>query len=512
MKKYFSLYLTLLITGLLISGLIIGCGGGGSSSSSGGSSGTVEGTITNSQTGNPVQGAIVNIDGVKTTSNSEGQYSISGLNAGSGKYVAVTAKAYSNYKGSVDVTAGITVTHNVKMDQTSWQKSYGGSDQDKAFSGCETSDGGFIFAGGSFSTDGDVEGNHGGRDAWLVKTDKFGEIEWKKCYGGTGSEAAFSIIQTSDGGYIFTGYSGSNDGDVSGNHGEYDLWIVKIDSTGTIQWQKCYGGTSSEMGNFITASSDGGYAVAGYSESKDGDLTENKGSEDYWIIKIDSEGNLLWQRSYGGGSPDIANSIRLTSDGGYFVTGNTRSDNGDVVGFINTSDYWILKLDSSGYIQWQKCIGSEGVDYCYDGRQLDDGSYIAVGHITYGGGNITVGSKLHCALLVKMDSSGEFEWMKSIGEDEHYQFPHSIVTTSDNGFVFTGYRDADVWLVKIDSNQEVAWEKTFEGSDSCQGFNLLRMSNDDLLITGWSEGMEGSHGDKDFMVIKTDPDGNLYPD
>jgi hypothetical protein len=149
-------------------------------------------------------------------------------------------------------------------------------------------DGGYIFAGGSFSNDGDVIGNHGSYDVWVVKSDSVGNLQWQKCLGGTSDEEAFSIQQITDGGYALTGYTESNDGDVSGIHGFRDFWVVKLDSMGNLQWQKCLGGADLENGFFVQQTIDGGYILTGITVSNDGDINGNHGGGDVWVVKLSS--------------------------------------------------------------------------------------------------------------------------------------------------------------------------------------------------------------------------------
>ena len=183
------------------------------------------------------------------------------------------------------------------------------------------------------------------------------EIEWQRCLGGTIGENAYSIQITSDGGYIIAGNTQSNDGDVSGNHGGTDIWIIKLSSQGDIQWQKCLGGTLSENAYSIQQTIDSGYIVAGYTTSSDGDVTGNHGNDDMWVVKLDNLGNLQWQKCMGGTSWDQAYYIQQTTNGGYILAGKTYSNDGDVSGNHGEWDMWVVKLDDLGNIQWQKCMG-----------------------------------------------------------------------------------------------------------------------------------------------------------
>src|SRR5690606_36383484 len=168
----------------------------------------------------------------------------------------------------------------------------------------------YILTGSSESNDGDVSGNHGNFDCWIVRLDNIGNIQWQKSLGGSQEDSSGQIQQTFDGGYIMVGYSRSNNGDVSGNHGHYDYWVVKLDMSGNIQWQKSLGGSGVDMAHSIQQTIDGGYIVAGLSQSNDGDVTGNHGGADYWIVKLDDNGNIDWQKSFGGTGSDNAYSIR----------------------------------------------------------------------------------------------------------------------------------------------------------------------------------------------------------
>jgi hypothetical protein len=280
----------------------------------------------------------------------------------------------------------------VKLDASGniqWQKCLGGTGDDRANSIQQTTDGGYVVAGRTYSNDGNVTGNHGSDDYWVVKLDASGNIQWQKCLGGTSWEYASSIQQTTDGGYVAAGYTRSNDGDVSGNHGDWDYWVVKLDSSGNIQWQKCLGGTSWDEAYSIQQTTDGGYVVTGYTTSNDGDVSGNHGGEDYWVVKLDSSGNIQWQKCLGGTGDDRANSIQQTTDGGYVVAGYTYSNDGDVSGNHGGRDFWVVKLDASGNIQWQKCLGGTNWDEAYSIHQTTDGGYVVAGRTWSNDGDVS---------------------------------------------------------------------------------------------------------------------------
>jgi pyocin large subunit-like protein len=239
-----------------------------------------------------------------------------------------------------------------------WNKLLGGSSSDNATHIQQTTDGGYIISGSSESSDnGDVSGtNHGSYDYWIVKLDDLGNIVWNKLLGGSSNETATNIQQTSDGGYILSGFSSSSaSGNVSEtNHGSSDYWIVKLDDLGNIVWNKLLGGSSNEFATNIQQTSDEGYIISGYSSSSaSGNVSEtNHGFIDYWIVKLDALGNIVWNKLLGGRSSDAASNIQQTTDGGYIISGySVSSASGNV---LETNhgiyDYWIVKLDALGNI------------------------------------------------------------------------------------------------------------------------------------------------------------------
>jgi hypothetical protein len=348
-----------------------------------------------------------------------------------------------------------------------WQKCLGGSNFEIAFSIQPTPDSGYILTGQVNSNDGDVSGNHGGGDVWVVKLNAIGEIEWQKCLGGSAYDAAKKIQNTPDGGYILVGITGSNDGDVIGNHGGTDVWVVKLSEIGNLEWQKCLGGSGAEDAYSIAPTSDGRYILIGKTASYDGDLTNNPphsfNTTDVWVVKLDAQGAINWQSCIGGDDDEIGCAIEPTSDGGYILAGQTKSNNGDVSGYNGAGDIWLVKLTSLGVLDWQKCIGgANSTDIAKDIHQTLEGGYILTG---WGGdeGNIINGFE---AIVVKLSQTGAIEWQKYLGgiDDET---SYSIKVTSDGGYVVgvtavskdgipnvsVGYGGAsEISLIKLDNN------------------------------------------------------------
>ncbi len=258
-----------------------------------------------------------------------------------------------------------------------WEKSIGGTSDDYGYFIETTSDGGYITVGTTVSADGVVPGNFGIADVLLTKLDSSGNIVWIKNLGGTDLEEGYSVYQTIDGGYFITGYTRSNDIHVASNFGAKDIWVVKTNALGTIQWENTFGGTNDERAYYSTQTVDGGYILSGYTESNNNDVTFNNGAADVWIVKMDSAGTLQWQKCYGGTGYDYGYHISETTDGGYIITANSDSNDGDVTGYHGgTSDIWIIKTNNIGTIEWEQCYGGSYLEYGTTAYSTPDGGYI----------------------------------------------------------------------------------------------------------------------------------------
>jgi len=276
-----------------------------------------------------------------------------------------------------------------------WQKCLGGSGEETATSIQQTTDGGYIVAGQAQSDDGDVIGIHkdvSGRpsnDVWIVKLDDKGSIVWQKTLGGSNTEIAQSVQQTKDGGYIVAGSTGSNDGDVTKLYGAWDGWIIKLSDTGGLIWQKTIGGTHDDILNSVVETTDGGYILTGQTGSNDHDVSGNhldtlgNATTDLWVVKIDSLGTINWQKCYGGKGIDVGSEIQPILGGGYVVAGYSTSTDGDVTGSryrkVPSYDYWALQITNSGDINWNKCMGGTDWEYAYSIKETDDRGYVVVG-------------------------------------------------------------------------------------------------------------------------------------
>ena len=307
-----------------------------------------------------------------------------------------------------------------------WQKAYGEKDYEYAKSIQQTKDGGYIIAGGIYSL------SVGNYQVYLLKLDAGGNATWTKTYGGRSYDHAYSIQQTNDGGYITTGYTGSF------GAGGYDVYVLKLNEGGELEWQKTYGGSGEDYSNFIQQTTDGGYIVAGWTYSSD---TNN----DAYILKLDSNGNVIWQNTYGGNGDDKAYSIQQVVDGGYIVAGTTSSSG------AGGYDIYVLKLDENGNTLWTKTFGGKNDDYAYSIQQTNDGGYIVAGYTSsFGAGDKDV-------YVLKLDKNGDEIWTKTFG-GKREDNANSIQQTNDGGYIVAGYTASfgaggwDVYVIKMDAN------------------------------------------------------------
>jgi parallel beta-helix repeat protein len=303
--------------------------------------------------------------------------------------------------------------------------------------------------------------------------------DWNKTYGGTAIDEVYSVVQTSDGGYALAGYTGSY------GAGSYDFWLVKTDSSGTAQWNKTYGGTGADYAYSVVQTSDGGYAIAGWTNSS------GAGNFDFWLVKTDSSGTMQWNKTYGGTSIDYCFSLIQTDDGGYALAGHN-------------SDFWLVKTDSSGTAQWNKTYGGISTERAYSVVQTSDGGYAISGETSsYGAGNLDF-------WLVKTDSSGTAQWNKTYG-GANLDDMCSVVQTVDGGYALAGSTlsfgagGLDFWLVKTDSSGTAQWNKTYGGASYERSCSLIQDSDGGYALAGYTYSFGA--GNYDFWLVKTDSSG-----
>jgi Secretion system C-terminal sorting domain len=397
-----------------------------------------------------------------------------------------------------------------------WQKSLGGSEADIAYDSKQTKDGGYIISGWTASNDSDVVGFNGSVDCWVIKLDAVGNVQWKKCYGNSasGTERGLSITTTYDNGYAIAGTAGLND----------DYWVFKIDSVGNMLWQKMYGGSSAEIPSRIIETQDHSLMVIGFSQSNNGDVTGNHsvGNEDIWLIKLNPVGNLLWQKCYGGTGYDFAEDIKQNSTGGFYIAGSTFSNNGDITQNKGSRDAWIIKIDSIGKIIWQKTFGGSFGENIYTLSVIIGDSILLGGATNSSNGDVTGlhGTKSD-VWAIKLDSAGSLIWQKCYGgsnedgclsmcQTTNGDFVLAGITQSNNGDVSGSKGPENIWIIRIDNNGNLLWQKCCGGSVDEWAYNIITTKDGGFFITGYSLSADGdvtqNYGSADYWVFKLAPD------
>lgn len=322
-----------------------------------------------------------------------------------------------------------------------WNKCYGGSGNEIARSILPTADGGYIMGGGTYnSNDGDLSDNPytNAICGWIVKIDGIGNLEWQKCVCDTPNRVEFFEVQpTADSGYIAAGYI-TNLLYVNNNYYlDYKALITKFSSNGEIKWQREFGGSDKEIARHIEPTRDGGYIAVGYTYSNDGDLGCNYGDVDVWILKLDSLGYIQWQQCIGGTWEDSPYWITQTSDGGYIVCGNTLSSDGDFPLHYGVYDAFLAKLSPSGNIEWLKTYGGSFDDAFISIIQSQDGNFIAAGYSESNDNDVHGNHGAYDVWLVKTDTTGNIIWSKCYGTVD-LDWATVVKQTSNNGFFIAG--------------------------------------------------------------------------
>jgi len=305
---------------------------------------------------------------------SDGSFLVTGFSRSTDLDVSVNSGNYDFWVVKINIDGTLV-----------WEKSFGFSGADQSYIIKQTSDGNFLLGGSLDVTASGGQGNsktskrHAGGDYWLLKIDTKGNKLWSRYYGGQFTDTLLDISETENGNYILTGYSDSSDTDISNNLGEYDFWIVKVNNTGDLIWERNFGGSQIDEAFSITKTTDNHFLIAGNTRSADKDVTLNNGSSDIWVIKISSDGTLIWERNFGGTSFDNANKIISAERGGFYVVGSSRSSDIDAASNFGNKDVWILKIDATGNLQWQKNIGGNNLDEASSVIELQNGSLIVSG-------------------------------------------------------------------------------------------------------------------------------------
>ncbi|HMU44757.1 MAG TPA: gliding motility-associated C-terminal domain-containing protein [Chitinophagaceae bacterium] len=328
-----------------------------------------------------------------------------------------------------------------KCGTIQWEKSFGGTGYESARDIVQTADGGYMVLGETNSTDGGVVSGYGGtKDIWLLKLSAAGGLEWQKRYGGSGLDVGNHIEITSDAGYLIAASSTSNDGDIRGNHstGTYtDGVLIKIDASGILQWSKCYGGSKNEE-LFDIKIINGTIYAAGFTNSVDGDIPPNQKNYDVWLLAIDANGNKILSKIYGGSQNDVAYCMTKGNDGTLTLAGYTTSTDGDVTGAKGSQDYWIINVDTRGKLNWQKTLGGTDAEYAKTIFTDKDSTYI-VGGVTYSNDGDVTGSLGNGDFwTIKLSRTGQILWKQNWGGSENDHLRCMINNPARNEYYMAG--------------------------------------------------------------------------
>lgn len=357
-----------------------------------------------------------------------------------------------------------------------WTQTYGGFFNEYAHAVIQTSDGGFVIAGRTVSF------GAGYADFWLVKTNALGVPQWNKTYGGPSNDVVLAGIQTSDGGFALVGYTQSY------GAGERDFWLVKTDTQGNLQWSRTYGGPKDEMAYSIVQTANGGFALAGSTKSY------GTGGNDFWLVKTDANGGPQWTWTYGFSGNDSLNSMIQTTDGGFALTGYT-----DSVGAGKT-DVWLMKTEADGRGVWSQFYGGPEVDTVWEVIQTADKGFMLAG------GTESFGQGQSDGWLVKTNAKGISQWTLTYGGSATEYFT-TLIQTTDGGFALTGisYASAansgDFWLVKIKDSGAVEWTQTYGGAENEFPYSIIQTSDGGFAIGGSTHSFGA--GSADIWLVKT---------
>ena len=363
-----------------------------------------------------------------------------------------------------------------------WQQTYGASLAiDIGYSAQQTTDGGYIVTGwtNSYSS-----GPFGHYDVYLLKTDINGVEQWNQTYGGIQHDEGYSVLQTNDGGYIICGWT------LSFGSGDEDLYLIKTDAYGDSLWTETFGGVDSERGWSIQQTTDGGYIICGETKSF------GNGNNDVYLVKIDANGTEEWVKTFGGTSGDVGYSVQQTSDGGYVIAGMTMS--------FGNSGVYLIKTDSIGTEQWFQTYGGTSSDKGFSVQQTTDGGYIICGT------TFSTDSGNRDVYIIKTDGNGTEQWSQTFGGTDS-DYGNSIEQTLDGGYIIvgvtfsSGFLAKGIYFIKTDSFGDSLWTLTLGVSGNDEGNTVQQTSDGGYIICATVFTFQGFNA----CLIKTDGNGNI---
>ncbi len=413
------------------------------------------------------------------------------------------------------------------LGEVDWVKNFGGSGDETAQAIISSSDGGYAIFGYSNSMDGDLVGKTTDvNDYWLLKLDVDGHLQWNKTYGGSKDDRGQSLVQTKDGGYAITGYAMSDDGNGSNNEGFHDNWILKLDAQGTIEWEKSFGFSGHDHSYDIIQTNNGGFFFVGFLDitlARADGYTEKESSHtrhgvgEFWGTKLDAQGNLEWRRYFGGTNNDRAHAVVQADDGGFVMAGFSESDDFDISNTKGSYDFWVIKITEEGNLVWERSFGGSGIEISYDITKTDDNAYVVTGNTFSNDADVSVNNGESDVWLIKIDDGGNLIWEKTFGGTQ-FDAAQGVSLSKDGGFIITGNSKSldidatanagenDIWLIKTDSNGNIIWQSSYGGSDLDYGFDAVETDTNGIILVGESHSTDFKDilhiGKSDVVVIK----------
>lgn len=420
------------------------------------------------------------------------------------------------------------------MAQNTWVRVMGGSLMDQGYAIAATSNGGCVITGMTRSSDDDFAGmGHGGADILVASFDAVGNLRWKRLIGGSEADRCNAVITTADGGIVVAGATRSSDGDFDGmNRGQSDIVVMRLDSNGAVQWKYTYGGTAREGANAIAQTTDGGFVVTGSSSSNDGDFTDkNKDSADIFVMKLNPKGSVTWITTFGGSVDESGYGLAATTDGGCVVAGYTYGNERDFLGKgRGSNDVFVIKLDAQGRDEWINTYGGSKWDVGSSITQTLDGGYAITGHTHSEALDLWENRGDWDNFVIKLDSKGLVQWQKTIGGSRD-EDSYAILSEPDGGLILTGYTNSkdgdfeglnrggwDIFVMKLNATGSVVWKYTYGGGGSEGPNAMVRTTDGYYAITGTLIGSSPSYdgdfrgmnkGGYDVIVMKIGADGVL---
>ena len=443
-------------------------------------------------------------------------------NTGSKRTASITVSLVNGNAPSkeISVEQDFTVLSSVTVG---WKKVLGGNGNDYGYSIIKTADGGYLLSGRTTSNNGDITSSKGGIDLWVVKLDATGSLNWQKSYGGNADEYSVAAATTPDGGYVLTGYTLTNsNGDVGANHGNTDFWVIKINSTGTLQWQKTLGGTGDDRPSAVAVTTEGKIGVAGFTNSNNGDVSGNHGSQDMWVMLLDNaNGNFISKKAFGGNGDESAKALAAAPDGGLYVGGNSSSSsNGDVGASKGNTDFWVLQLDKNLSIVWKNNFGGINNEDLNAVAVGPNNTLIAAGSTkSNNSGDVGAGKASEDMWIITINAStGTLLSQKVLGGDG-IDVAKAVLVRPNGNIVVAGYTysnssgdieanhgGGEFWVVGLNSGGNVAFKKALGGDSDDLAYSMAE-GNQGFAIAGYTLSKDNgdvssTHGNSDVWVVK----------